>query len=365
MATSSKLVTKPNCNTCCAKWSLKDHSDSLMESCLHYQGSSVAFQREIEREPMTLSLRVHCSRISQDDSSPQKLDAHWQNCSPQKVFSHADCETELIHSHRNKHSRVAAATRGQQKLERRLQAQEKMLKQVLEQQQVFAQKLQMHQENQEIIFTMKNGLNEQTNHDRLQTEQELSDKIEAFERMLLRQRERTKTLEQQIQQGINKIRFEQGSPPYTLTFSPITRPHVHFSPSSETDECFHCPPVFIRHQGYHLKLTLLLEDEDRSLVGLNIYAVSGASDEWTELKFPARFCITLELLNQHRDQDHIMKEIECELTKERIGSTSTVGFNKAIVPYASLKWNAAKQTQYLKNNCLVFRVEQIERLYVL
>ena len=314
---------------------------------MHYQGSSIAFQREIESEPMTLSLRVHCSRISQDDSLPQKLDAHWQNCSPQKVFSHADCETEPLHSHQNKHSRVAAATRGQQKLERRLQAQEKMLKQVLEQQQVFAQKLQ------------------KPNHDRLQTEQELSDKIEAFERMLLRQRERTKTLEQQIQQGINKIRFEQGSPPYTLTFSPITRPHVHFSPFSQTDECFHCPPVFIRHQGYHLKLTLLLEDEDRSLVGLNIYAVSGASDEWTELKFPARFCITLELLNQHRDQDHIMKEIECELTKERIGSTSTVGFNKAIVPYASLKWNAAKQTQYLKNNCLVFRVEQIERLYAL
>ena len=199
----------------------------------------------------------------------------------------------------------------------------------------------------------------------MQAEQELSYKIEAVERMVLLLTERTTTLEQQVQYEINKIRFEQGIPPYTITFSPITQPHVHFNSALHDEGHFHCPPVFIRHQGYHLKLTLLLEDEDRSLVGRSIHPVSGASDEWTELKFPARFCITLELLNQHRDQDHIMKEIQCELTREKIGSTSTVGFNKAIVSYASLKWNAAKQTQYLKNNCLVFRVEQIERLYVL
>ena len=87
------------------------------------------------------------------------------------------------------------------------------------------------------------------------------------------------------------------------------------------------------------------------------------SDHDHKLKFPARFTITLELLNQHRDQDHYKKKIQCNMTRENISSNECgdeqIGCNYKFISHADLEWNEDKQTQYLKNDCLKFRITKI------
>ena len=47
-------------------------------------------------------------------------------------------------------------------------------------------------------------------------------------------------------------------------------------------------------------------------VSVKVYAIASEYD--TRLKFPARF--TLELLNQHRDQDHYTNKMYCEVNDD-------------------------------------------------
>ena len=75
------------------------------------------------------------------------------------------------------------------------------------------------------------------------------------------------------------------------------------------------------------------------------------------LKFPVKFTITLQLLNQHRDQDHYTIDIQYE--KETRESTSILSYDWTFISHADLKWNRDKQTQYLKDDCLKFRITKI------
>ena len=42
------------------------------------------------------------------------------------------------------------------------------------------------------------------------------------------------------------------------------------------------------------------------------------TDRATKLRFPIRFTITLQLLNQYKDQDHYKRDIICNVSKDAI-----------------------------------------------
>ena len=92
---------------------------------------------------------------------------------------------------------------------------------------------------------------------------------------------------------------------------------------------------------------------------MSVFVYSFKGDHDDKLKFPARFTITLELLNQHRDQDHHRRDIQCEVTRESIGNFSSIGRDYRLISHVDLKWNARKQTQYLKSDCIRFRITGI------
>ena len=78
-------------------------------------------------------------------------------------------------------------------------------------------------------------------------------------------------------------------------------------------------------------------------------------------RFPTKFTITLELLNQHRDQDHHRRDIQCEMKKgDTLESIHVIA--PEFIHRSAMKWNADKQTLYLRNNCLKFRVVKISFL---
>ena len=77
------------------------------------------------------------------------------------------------------------------------------------------------------------------------------------------------------------------------------------------------------------------------------------------LPWTAKATFTLELLNQHRDQDH--KTITTWFQWEKPTEAHMEGlFSNTFIPHAELGWNAGKQTKYLHEDCLRFRIARIE-----
>ncbi len=92
-----------------------------------------------------------------------------------------------------------------------------------------------------------------------------------------------------------------------------------------------------------------------------IYAGHGARGENDDhLKWPADCTITLQLLNQHRDQDHITVNRRFQWKKPTVQYLLGLGptFSKFIA-HKDLDWNTDRQTQYLKNDSLRFRITDI------
>jgi len=86
------------------------------------------------------------------------------------------------------------------------------------------------------------------------------------------------------------------------------------------------------------------------------------------LQWPEKFTITLQLLNQHRDQDHITVTTQFQWLRpgrEKYGAEfsireATSYFTTTLIAHTDLEMNAQKQTQYLKDDCLHFRITKIE-----
>ena len=93
-------------------------------------------------------------------------------------------------------------------------------------------------------------------------------------------------------------------------------------------------------------------------VSVRFYSMPGEFD--ATLQWPAKFTITLQLLNQHRDQDHITVTKQFQWTKPEGETQHIDNFSVTFIAHADLELNAQKQTQYLKDDCLHFRITKIE-----
>lgn len=78
-------------------------------------------------------------------------------------------------------------------------------------------------------------------------------------------------------------------------------------------------------------------------------------------KWPARCLITLQLMNQMHDQDHLT--VSETLTWDTPTSASyIINFSRLFIKHKDLEWNAKKQTQYLYEDTLQFRIVKINVL---
>ena len=318
------------------------------------------------------------------------LEDHMKMCGLQKVqceFSYAGCEAEFIRDHQKEHmeqntqkhlAMVAAATlrisqKQQQTFEQKLQEQQKEFDRKLEdkdsetkaivnneasqlvneqRQQSDAQIRDLKEKFQELQQFLQQAIDKKDE----QTKKVLEEQQKAFEKKLEEQREEFhKQLEEKdkhIQIELNRLQIKNGLFPYNLTFSNIKE-------AITKSQSIVSPSLYTHPSGYKFGLVVrpngpLFSDGRGTHVAVLVYSAKGIHDD--TLKFPARFTITLELLNQHRDQDHYRKDIQCEMVK---GASSTIGLNKKWIPHADLVWNEEKQTQYLKNDCLTFRISKI------
>ena len=95
-----------------------------------------------------------------------------------------------------------------------------------------------------------------------------------------------------------------------------------------------------------------------SHVSVWLCSVAGPFDG--TLPWPANATFTLQLLNQHRDQDHVTLTKSFQWEKPRGYYSEHVGdFSDTFIPHAELGWNAGEKTKYLHENCLRFRIAKI------
>ena len=323
------------------------------------------------------------------------LEDHLKMCGLQKLqceFSYAGCAAEFIRDHQKEHMEqntqkhlalVAAATlrisqEQQQTFERKFQ----------EQQREFDQKLEdKDSEIKAIVNKTSQLVNEQRQQSNAQIrnlQEKLQEQQQMFEQVIEERNEQTrKAIEEQwkviesklgeqqvefhkqqrmldkkleekdhqiktLEEEQNRLHIEVGIPPYYITFS-------NFQNIKGKRVSRRSPPVYTHNSGY--KFQLLLRPYNN--VGVSALQLEGDHDD--KLKFPARLTITLELLNQHRDQDHHRRDIQCRVPKR--GMRLPVGIDipptYTFIPHADLEWNPCKQTQYLKNDCLKFRITEI------
>ena len=167
-----------------------------------------------------------------------------------------------------------------------------------------------------------------------------------------------KKLEEQKQE-IKRLEAQQNTFPYYITVP-------NFQENKALSSRIDGPKEYTHSGGYRYQISIRPNGSRKGYgthVSVKVYPLAGDYD--TRLKYPAKFTITLELLNQHRDQDHYTKEIHCEV-KDKGGmyraynlDNTGIGHERKFIPHAALGWNADKQTQYLKNNCLKFRVSKL------
>ena len=249
------------------------------------------------------------------------LEDHMKMCGMQELqceFSYAGCRAEFIRDHQKEHMEqntqkhlalVAAAT--------------------LRISQTFEQKLQEQQ-------------------------QTIDEQKEDFRKQLAERDQLINTIKKRHGKIINNICLEIGIPPYEFTLT-------NYKEKKEKYSILESPPMFSHPGGYKFNLAIWPNGHQETIfpdhMTLKVYLHRGKND--TTLKFPAKFTITLELLNQHRDQDHHERSIQCEVTREKIGTHSSIGSDYHFVSIAALDWNKDNKTQYLKKNSLKLRVTKI------
>ena len=293
----------------------------------------------------------------------------------QCVFDNAGCQAKFIrenedeHMEQNTQKHLALMPAATQDFERKLQ----------EQQEAFEKKLeQQKEENDERMQQLGGQLQEQLkqkDEQIKQVEQKLDTQNQEFkERLGGQQKEFQETLQQKHEQ-IKKVehtfleKMKEKDKQIESLQSEIQEitPHIHvhsppyyctvsnYQEEKARDGVIHSLPMYTHPGGYKFKLQLYPYGNGTH-VSVGVYSLKGVHDAM--LKFPAKFTITVQLLNQHRNQDHHTRDIQCGIkTREMIGNF--LGSGLTFIPHAALEWNRDKQTQYLKDDCLSFRITKI------
>ncbi|XP_064394097.1 TNF receptor-associated factor 2-like [Halichondria panicea] len=308
------------------------------------------------------------------------LEDHNKICSQQKVqceFRYAGCEAEFIRDKQKEHieqntqkhlALIATILATQQELQ---QANKQELQ---KQQQIFEQKFrdQYEKKHEVVVKELKDmqvswdefqrKTNEETDMQHQKLESSLGAKDEQIKQLQTAIAENKKTLGTEHRSDINSLRLEVGAPPYEIVFTDYQK---------YKRENMSSPLLKVHSGGYVYSLTLYpngTEGGTGSHLSLKISLPAYSKrplDHKDQTDHPSSLKITIELLNQHRDQDHITRVMTYE-SSDFMRAVKEYGFPERVMPdikfisLADLEWNPDRQTQYLKDDCLKFRVVKQE-----
>ena len=113
-------------------------------------------------------------------------------------------------------------------------------------------------------------------------------------------------------------------------------------------------PFYSYHGGYKFQLGIDTNGY-KSVKGTHITAdlYPQRGEENDKLSWPIKVTAYLQLLNQWGDHGHVVATLTAEVNRDMI---VCVEFDRKFIAHSELGYNAAKDTQYLKDDCLHFRL---------
>ena len=147
-------------------------------------------------------------------------------------------------------------------------------------------------------------------------------------------------------------------PPCILTMS-------NFSQYKKVDDTWYSPPFYTENGGYKLQLAVHANGVDNgegTHVSVFLHLMKGENDE--SLKWPFSGDITVQLLNWREDKGHeekipakILPDCCARVSK---GERAVVGMRyRKFIPHADVGYNRHKNTQYLYNDFMCFRILKV------
>ena len=234
---------------------------------------------------------------------------------------------------------------GEQQLQQQLEQKERQIKHVQEEQE------QKDHEKQQQIDALKEQIM-LVKRDHEVVEQRREEQIKSLEVQSQQQVERIGKLEQQLkekEQELEQLNMKLGMPPFHFTMS-------NFNQLKTKRTNWYSPPMYTHSHGY--KFCIEVYPSGRSMarnthVSVYLYSMPGEFD--AALQWPAKFTITLQLLNQDRDQDHITVTQRFQWNKPERERVYVTIFTYKLIAHTDLD-------QYLKDDCLHFRITKIEAM---
>ncbi len=162
--------------------------------------------------------------------------------------------------------------------------------------------------------------------------------------------------------------------PYTewvslLTTCTHTLQLCNYQERKLTDQQFTTPPFYTSNRGYKMSLKIISNGCSSGRgTHISVYTCLMKGDHDDTLTWPFTGSVTFELLNQLEDKNHYKKTIPFpadQKPSQRVldHATDVYGIPK-FISHAGLDYNASTNTQYLKDDTLVFKfIVYVPHLY--
>ena len=332
-------------------------------------------------------LPVQCPNRCGVTCERQDLEDHMKICGKEELeccFSHAGCqgrflrEDEEMHMEENtkKHLPLMATT--MLKISKKMEKQEVMFQDKLEQQKVeFQEKLQeqevKHQKLlQEKLQEKEDKLRKEHQEQEVKLWELLQEQDEKFQGKLQEQERQTemkfcgRALEEyghyeaiklkDINDKVAELQYNTG---YVYIF-PVTITMPLYEQLKAENKWWYSPVMYTESEGYSFRIVVFpnghpKKDGHGTHVSVAYAAEVGSYD--AQVKWPVTITVSIQLLNQHADRDHITKDISRTYDKKDCTGLRVI---HKFISHEKLDWNAEKETLYLKNNCLQFKVVEAE-----
>ena len=130
-----------------------------------------------------------------------------------------------------------------------------------------------------------------------------------------------------------------------------------YQKKKEANKPFRFSSFYTHPNGYHMALRVYANGEgDSGGTHVSVHApiLTGKYD--AKLKWPFVGKVTFTLLNQLEDKNHHTRVMTLNTAKNTIAGENPWGYQK-FIPHSALAHDLVKNTQYLKNDTLYFRME--------
>ena len=181
---------------------------------------------------------------------------------------------------------------------------------------------------------------------------QLETTLQAKERLII---ENTIVLNQ-LQEQLNMVVLQ--SPPYRFTMT-------NFKQLKTDNRAWNSLPVYTQPGGYKVCVRvrpngLPWSRGFKTHMSVWFFAVKGDYDE--SLVWPAEATITLQLLNQHHDKKHLTVTRRYLWRKDVVDTSNHTALGvilDKLISHEDLELKSQEEIQYLKDNCLRFRITDI------